>query len=164
MMSISGATSPSRRALAPPRTATSSSCTSTATARRPRDREQALAAGGASERSCLWSSQMVSTTPGHTKAPSCPRRTGLRGRCLEDVLSAGISRRHGWWVGSLRGSMAWDIACYRGEAFSAVPASGGFWSPYEAYASPVSLRHTHGTADTVVPWPAAPSAQPSGRY
>lgn len=56
------------------------------------------------------------------------------------------------------GSMVWDVACYRGDAFSAfIPASGGFWEPLpDECASPVSLRHTHGTADTVVPMAGRP--------
>ena len=49
--------------------------------------------------------------------------------------------------------MAWDLACYRSEDYSAfIPASGGFWKPLPAQCdSPVNLRHTHGTADTVIP-------------
>ena len=82
---------------------------------------------------------------------------------VDDIMEDVLSR---WDITDTRvvggfsqgGSMAWDVACYRGEAFSAfIPASGGFWEPLpEACASPVSLRHTHGTADTVVPMAGRP--------
>lgn len=51
------------------------------------------------------------------------------------------------------GSMAWDVACYRGDRFSSfIPASGAFWEPLPtACETPVPFRHTHGTADSVVP-------------
>lgn len=51
------------------------------------------------------------------------------------------------------GSMAWDLACYRGQDYSAfIPASGAFWKPLPPECdSPVNLRHTHGTEDTVIP-------------
>lgn len=52
------------------------------------------------------------------------------------------------------GSMAWDVACLRGDDFTAfLPMSGSFWEPLptECPTGPVSLRHTHGTADTIMP-------------
>jgi len=51
------------------------------------------------------------------------------------------------------GSMAWDIACYRGADYAAfAPVSGAFWDPLpERCAAPVDLLHTHGMADDVVP-------------
>jgi len=52
------------------------------------------------------------------------------------------------------GSMAWDIACYRGDDFTGfVPIAGAFWQPLprDCPAGPILLRHVHGTADTVVP-------------
>jgi polyhydroxybutyrate depolymerase len=54
---------------------------------------------------------------------------------------------------SVGGSMAWDIACYMGDKFSAfIPASGAFWLPIPAVCEqPTHLRHTHGTADQTVP-------------
>ena len=82
---------------------------------------------------------------------------------VDDIMEDVLSR---WDIADTRvvggfsqgGSMAWDVACYRGEIFSAfIPASGGFWEPLpEVCASPVSLRHTHGTADTVVPMTGRP--------
>lgn len=65
-----------------------------------------------------------------------------------------------WVTGfSQGGSMAWDVACYRGDRFSAFfPISGGFWRPHpEACpAGPVNLRHVHGTSDSVVPMAGRP--------
>jgi polyhydroxybutyrate depolymerase len=51
------------------------------------------------------------------------------------------------------GSMAWDLACYRGDQYAAFfPASGAFWEPLpDSCDTPVHLRHTHGTADTTIP-------------
>ena len=59
------------------------------------------------------------------------------------------------------GSMVWDVACYRGEAFSAfLPIAGGFWRPHpERCDAPVNLRHIHGLGDTVVPMAGRPIAQ-----
>ena len=50
-------------------------------------------------------------------------------------------------------SMAWDLACYRGDDYSAfIPASGAFWEPLpDGCETPINLRHTHGTSDTVIP-------------
>lgn len=64
------------------------------------------------------------------------------------------------WVSgfSQGGSMAWDVACYRPEAFDAfLPISGAFWEPLPANCDgPVHMRHTHGTADTTVPMEGRP--------
>lgn len=53
------------------------------------------------------------------------------------------------------GSMAWDVACYRGASTGAVfaPVSGSFWEalPTECPAGPIRLRHEHGERDTVIP-------------
>lgn len=52
------------------------------------------------------------------------------------------------------GSMVWDLACYRGDAYTTfAPISGAFWQPLPDHCpgGPVTLRHVHGTADTVVP-------------
>ena len=60
------------------------------------------------------------------------------------------------WVSgfSQGGSMAWDVACYLGGAFTAfAPVAGAFWEPLPdaCPGGPVDLRHIHGTADRVVP-------------
>lgn len=60
-----------------------------------------------------------------------------------------------WVTGfSQGGSMAWDIACYRGDDYAAfAPIAGAFWEP-QATSCPtqaVNIRHVHGTSDTVVP-------------
>lgn len=54
---------------------------------------------------------------------------------------------------SVGSSMAWFAACYEPDAFDAVNAtSGGFWEPApESCEGPMALRHTHGTADPMVP-------------
>ncbi|MEO1193802.1 MAG: alpha/beta hydrolase-fold protein [Pseudomonadota bacterium] len=60
------------------------------------------------------------------------------------------------------GSMAWDIACYRGEAFTGfAPIAGAFWDPLpeDCPAGPVALRHVHGTSDGVVPMEGRPIGQ-----
>ncbi len=52
------------------------------------------------------------------------------------------------------GSMAWDLACYRGGRFTGfAPIAGAFWNPLpeDCPAGPVTLRHVHGTSDGVVP-------------
>ncbi|MEZ5669949.1 MAG: polyhydroxybutyrate depolymerase [Alphaproteobacteria bacterium] len=67
-----------------------------------------------------------------------------------------------WVTGfSQGGSMAWDIACYRGDDYAAfAPIAGAFWEP-QATSCPtaaVNMRHVHGTADTVVPMAGRPIA------
>lgn len=55
---------------------------------------------------------------------------------------------------SIGGSMTWDLACYAAPQFTAFIAyAGGFWNPLPdaCTSGPVSLRHTHGTRDTMVP-------------
>lgn len=68
-----------------------------------------------------------------------------------------------WVTGfSQGGSMAWDMACYRGEEFTAfAPISGAFWTPLPETcpSGPVNLRHVHGTTDTVVPMAGRPIRQ-----
>lgn len=56
------------------------------------------------------------------------------------------------------GSMAWDIACYRGDRFTAfMPTSGAFWEPLpELCDTPMTLMHTHGTSDSTVPMSGRP--------
>lgn len=60
---------------------------------------------------------------------------------------------------SIGGSMAWDVACYQGQDWTAfLPISGGFWEPLPADCpgGPVNLRHTHGYADETVPMDGRP--------
>ncbi|MEM7567674.1 MAG: polyhydroxybutyrate depolymerase [Pseudomonadota bacterium] len=62
----------------------------------------------------------------------------------------------GFYIG---GSMAWSVACYRGEGFLGfAPVAGAFWDPIpESCPSPVpNLLHVHGTSDTVVPMEGRP--------
>ena len=102
----------------------------------------------------------VDNTWAHKGSPS---RVRDEPAFVDDVMEDVLSR---WPISDTRvvggfsqgGSMAWDVACYRGDAFSAfIPASGGFWEPLpDACAFPVSLRHTHGTEDTVVPMAGRP--------
>ncbi|MCB9742529.1 MAG: hypothetical protein H6740_08020 [Alphaproteobacteria bacterium] len=56
------------------------------------------------------------------------------------------------------GSMAWDIACYRGDQLTAfMPTSGAFWEPLPRTCdTPMTLMHTHGTSDTTVPMAGRP--------
>ncbi len=57
------------------------------------------------------------------------------------------------------GSMAWDVACYRGEDFTGfAPIAGAFWDPLpdSCPTGPVALRHVHGTDDGVVPMEGRP--------
>jgi polyhydroxybutyrate depolymerase len=80
-----------------------------------------------------------------------------------DAVMADVRER--WPVGRVHasgfsqgGSMAWDIACYRGEQLdTAFPASGAFWEPLpERCDTPVALRHTHGLSDSTVPMEGRP--------
>ena len=51
-------------------------------------------------------------------------------------------------------SMVWDLACYAAPRFTAfIPFAGGFWEPLPdaCVSGPVTLRHTHGTHDSMVP-------------
>ena len=65
-----------------------------------------------------------------------------------------------WVTGfSQGGSMAWDVACYRGDQVAAFyPVAGAFWRPHPAScpSGPVNLRHVHGTSDQVVPMEGRP--------
>lgn len=52
------------------------------------------------------------------------------------------------------GSMAWELACWRGRDYAAyAPIAGAFWEPLPAGCpgGPVALRHVHGLADRTVP-------------
>jgi polyhydroxybutyrate depolymerase len=63
----------------------------------------------------------------------------------ERLLAAGFSQG---------GSMVWDLACYRSDAFAGfVAVAGAFWEPLpeSCPGGPVRLRHVHGWADEVVP-------------
>jgi len=81
-----------------------------------------------------------------------------------DAVLADVSAR--WPVGRLfvsgfsqGGSMAWDIACYRGNLLDgAFPASGAFWEPLPERCADgaVALRHTHGLGDQTVPMAGRP--------
>ncbi len=75
---------------------------------------------------------------------------------LADVRSRWPIDESRFWVTgfSQGGSMAWDVACYRGDEFAAfAPVSGAFWEelPETCPAGPVNLRHIHGFVDNVVP-------------
>lgn len=61
------------------------------------------------------------------------------------VVAAGFSQG---------GSMVWSVACFIGAPFSHyTPISGAFWDPLpeSCEAGPITMRHTHGMSDTVVP-------------
>lgn len=52
------------------------------------------------------------------------------------------------------GFMVWSLACFQGAPFTHfAPVSGAFWEPLpdNCEAGPVTMRHTHGTADATVP-------------
>ncbi|MEQ9813256.1 MAG: hypothetical protein RLO50_10775 [Azospirillaceae bacterium] len=52
------------------------------------------------------------------------------------------------------GSMVWSVACFVGPPFTHfAPVSGAFWEPLPEACrdGAIAMRHTHGTADTVVP-------------
>ncbi|WP_157230757.1 alpha/beta hydrolase family esterase [Kiloniella laminariae] len=74
---------------------------------------------------------------------------------LRDVRSSWrVDDKRIWASGfSQGGSMAWDVACYMGEEFTAFfPVAGSFWRPHPpSCQTAVNLRHIHGLADTVVP-------------
>jgi len=56
---------------------------------------------------------------------------------------------------SIGGTMAHQLACHRGEVFSAsAPISGTFWEPMpeSCAAPPIPIRHTHGLADNTWPY------------
>jgi len=71
-----------------------------------------------------------------------------------------IDRGRLWVSGfSQGGSMAWDVACTLGSAFTAfAPVAGAFWEPLPDICpgGPVNLRHIHGTSDRVVPMAGRP--------
>lgn len=93
----------------------------------------------------------------HQGSPSSARDESF----FLDTLLADVEQR--WpidrarvWAGgfSQGGSMAWHAACHNGKSFTAfMPVAGGFWRPHPKAcpAGPVSMLHTHGTADAVVP-------------
>ncbi len=68
----------------------------------------------------------------------------------ERIVAAGFSQG---------GSMVWSVACFVGAPFTHyAPISGAFWEPMPATceAGPVTMRHTHGTSDRVVPMAGRP--------
>ncbi|WP_421779689.1 alpha/beta hydrolase family esterase [Kiloniella litopenaei] len=79
---------------------------------------------------------------------------------LRDVKSRHeVDEERSWVSGfSQGGSMAWDVACYMGEEFSAFfPIAGSFWRPHPvACDEPVNMRHIHGLSDRVVPMTGRP--------
>ncbi|WP_417430673.1 alpha/beta hydrolase family esterase [Kiloniella sp.] len=79
---------------------------------------------------------------------------------LSDVKSRHKLDKDRLWVSgfSQGGSMAWDVACYMGEEFSAFfPVAGSFWRPHPvACENPVNIRHIHGVSDRVVPMTGRP--------
>ena len=109
----------------------------------------------------------VGKTWAHVGSPS-QRRDELT---FMDAVLADTRRR--WPVDEKRvwasgfsqgGSMAWDIACYRGDEYTAFfPVAGAFWRPLpqRCPGGPVNLRHIHGLSDTVVPIRGRPIA---GRF
>ena len=86
-----------------------------------------------------------------------------------DTMLADLERRFPidtarLWVSgfSQGGSMAWDVACYRGDRFAAFfPAAGAFWRPQpeRCPAGPVDIMHAHGRDDPVVPMTGRPIRQ-----
>lgn len=96
-----------------------------------------------------------------------PAREGLRD---DDAFVAAVlsDAKRRWpvddarvWASgfSIGGSMAWHLACYRGDLFSAfLPTAGAFWrpEPETCPSGPANLMHVHGTADTVVPMAGRP--------
>ncbi len=74
---------------------------------------------------------------------------------LHDVQANwNVDRERTWATGfSQGGSMAWDVACYMGQEFSAFfPIAGSFWRPHPVTCEdPVNIRHIHGLSDRVVP-------------
>lgn len=55
---------------------------------------------------------------------------------------------------SAGGMMTWNLACDRGDLFAAyAPVAGTFWepTPKQCKSDPVSIIHTHGTTDRIVP-------------
>ncbi len=79
---------------------------------------------------------------------------------LKDVQSRhDLDKSRLWASGfSQGGSMAWDVACYMGEEFSAFfPIAGSFWRPHPVTCeNPVNIRHIHGLSDRVVPMTGRP--------
>ncbi|MEO1223751.1 MAG: hypothetical protein AAFX92_05960 [Pseudomonadota bacterium] len=68
----------------------------------------------------------------------------------ERIVAAGFSQG---------GSMVWSVACFVGAPFTHyAPISGAFWEPMPETcdAGPVTMRHTHGTSDRVVPMAGRP--------
>ena len=64
---------------------------------------------------------------------------------------------------SMGGSMAWNVACYRGENIAGfAPIAGAYWDPVPTVCpSPMPVMiHVHGKADTTVPI----SGRPIGIY
>lgn len=98
----------------------------------------------------------------HVGSPSSARDELV----FTDAILADVKRR--WpvdekllWVSgfSQGGSMAWDLACYRGDQYAAfAPISGAFWRPLpeRCPSGPINLRHIHGLGDTVVPMKGRP--------
>ena len=94
----------------------------------------------------------------HTGSPSSARdELAFFDAVLADVLDKFPVDRERLIISgfSQGGSMAWDIACFRGAATGAVfaPVSGSFWEPLPASCpgGPVRLRHEHGLNDKVIP-------------
>lgn len=99
----------------------------------------------------------LNRTWAHQGAPSTRRdESKYFDDLLADIKSRWpIDNDRIWVTGfSQGGSMAWHIACFRGDKVSAFfPAAGAFWRPHpaECTSGPVNLAHAHGTKDTVVP-------------
>ncbi|MEO1197644.1 MAG: polyhydroxybutyrate depolymerase [Pseudomonadota bacterium] len=75
------------------------------------------------------------------------------------IMRFGIDPDHIYVSGfSQGGSMAWDVACYQGTDYAAfLPVAGAFWRPLpDACPSQATVRHIHGTSDTVVPMAGRP--------
>lgn len=105
----------------------------------------------------------VNGTWAHVGSPSSARdELAFFDAVLADVIARFPVDRERLIVSgfSQGGSMAWDVACYRGASIGAtyVPVSGAFWEPLPADCpgGPLRLRHEHGTADTIVPMQGRP--------
>jgi len=74
----------------------------------------------------------------------------------KQILKVPVQRKQCCHTG---GSMAWDVACYQGQDYTGfAPMAGAFWDPLPKTcpAGPVTLRHIHGTGDSVVPMTGRP--------
>ncbi|MDH3691473.1 MAG: hypothetical protein OEU36_18690 [Gammaproteobacteria bacterium] len=102
----------------------------------------------------------------HVGSPNTLQRSAREELSFLDAVLRDVKRR--WPVDEKRlwatgfsqgGSMVWDVACYRGNDYTAfAPISGGFWRPHPSLcpSGAVNLRHIHGTSDNMVPMSGRP--------